>query len=257
MNTPIRALIADDEPMLRADLADELARLWPELQIVAEAEDGPAALAACRATRPQIAFLDIRMPGLSGMELARTLLAEGHAPLMVFVTAYDSFAIEAFEREAVDYLLKPVTEARLAQCIGRLKKRLDTPQATPDLSALLAALQGGMAAAAPARLNWIRAAVGDTVKMIAVSDVVYFAATDKYIAVFTREGESLIRTPLKELLEQLDPAQFQQIHRGMIVNLHHVQSARPDGNGRVLLRLAGRAETLTVSRSYAHLFRQM
>ncbi|MCX9154801.1 LytTR family DNA-binding domain-containing protein [Niveibacterium sp. 24ML] len=258
MSPPISALIADDEPLLRADLADELARLWPELQIVAQAEDGPAALAACRAAKPQIAFLDIRMPGMSGMDVARALLAEGTAPLMVFVTAYDSFAIEAFEREAVDYLLKPVTEARLAQCIGKLKKRLEAPAATPDISALLAALQGSLAGqAAPARLNWIRAAVGDTVKMIPVSEVIYFAATDKYIAVFTREGESLIRTPLKELLDQLDPVHFQQIHRGMIVNLRHVQNARSDGNGRVLLRLAGRPETLTVSRSYAHLFRQM
>lgn len=257
MNSTIRAVVADDEPLLRADLVDALRQLWPALQIAAEADDGDAALAACRAQRPDIAFLDIRMPGQSGMSVAQTLLNEGVAPLLVFVTAYDSFAVEAFEREAVDYLLKPFTMQRLEHCITKLRKRLEQPATAPDLASLIAALQRGASPAPAARLNWVRAAVGDTVKMLAVKDVIYFAATDKYVAVFTQEGESLIRTPLKELLDQLDPADFQQIHRGLIVNLRHVQSARPDGNGRVLLKLAGRPETLTVSRSYAHLFRQM
>jgi len=257
MNTTIRAIVADDEPLLRADLVDALQQIWPELEIVAEAGDGDAALAACRAQRPEIAFLDIRMPGQSGMSVAQTLLNEGNAPLVVFVTAYDSFAVEAFEREAVDYLLKPFTTQRLAHCVEKLRKRLAQPAPAPDLGSLIAALQRGIAQVPAAKLNWVRAAVGDTVKLLAVKDVVYFAATDKYVAVFTQDGESLIRTPLKELLDQLDPADFQQIHRGLIVNLRHVQSARPDGNGRVLLKLAGRPETLTVSRSYAHLFRQM
>ncbi|GAA5178661.1 LytTR family DNA-binding domain-containing protein [Niveibacterium umoris] len=257
MTRPARAIVADDEPLLRAELVDELRRLWPELQIVAEAADGDAALAACQTHQPDIAFLDIRMPGQSGMAVAQALVAAGKAPLFVFVTAYDNFAIEAFEREAVDYLLKPLNVERLAQTLGKLQKRLSAPAPAQDLSALIAAVQRQIAPQPAAHLNWVRAAVGETVKLIPIADVIYFAATDKYVAVFTQEGESLIRTPLKDLIDQLNPADFQQVHRGMIVNLRHVQSARPDGNGRVLLKLAGRPETLTVSRSYVHLFRQM
>lgn len=255
---PTTALVADDEPLLRAELVDELRALWPALHVVAEAADGQTALAACEAARPDIAFLDIRMPGLTGLEVAQQLQARGTLPAVVFVTAYDQFAIEAFERAAFDYLLKPVRRERLAATVNRLQQRLADPTSAPDLDAVLAALRQALPGAAPPTwLHWVRAAVGDTVRLIAVEDVVYFAATDKYVAVFTREGESLLRTPLRELGEQLDPAHFQQIHRGVIVNLRHVRSARTDGNGRAVLSLDGRPETLLASRRYAHLFRPM
>lgn len=254
---PPRALIADDETLLRDELADMLAIAWPDLEIVATPGDGPATVAALEAHQPDIAFLDIRMPGFSGLEVAARLGALPRRPHVVFVTAYDNHAVEAFEHQAADYLLKPLTPERLAVTVTRLRNLLSQAQPAPDLSALLAALQRQTAPAAPTPLRWIRAAVGDTIKLIAVDDVIYFAATDKYVAVFTREGESLIRTPLKELADQLDPACFQQIRRGTIVNLRHVQSATSDLRGHLALRLNGRPETLQVSRSYTHLFRQM
>lgn len=251
-----RALIADDEALLRAELVDMLAAAWPELEIVATPGDGPAALAALIAHQPDVAFLDIRMPGFSGLEVAAQLGGLGKRPHVVFVTAYDAHALEAFEHQAADYLLKPLTPERLARTVTRLRALVSQAQPAPDLGALLQALQKQVAPATPP-LRWIRAAVGDSVRLIAIDDVIYFAAADKYVAVFTREGESLIRTPLKELAEQLDPAVFQQIHRGTVVNLRHVQVASTDARGHLVLRLNGRPETLQVSRSYTHLFRQM
>lgn len=261
MNAPGKpaatALIADDEPHLAAHLAQRLADLWPELDIVASAANGLEALERIEALHPDIAFLDIRMPGLSGLEVARRL---SRPCRIVFVTAYDQYAVEAFEREAVDYLLKPVSDERLAQAIARLRSSLaEAPAALPE--ALLSQLQGLLAGAAPgakaAPLRWIKAQVGQAVRLLAVDEICYFQATDKYTAVYTKDAELLIRTTIKELAGQLDPEQFWQIHRGTLVNARQIAAAKHDALGRVSLQLKERPETLAVSRGYAHLFRQM
>ena len=249
------ALIADDEPLLAEDLRRRLARLWPELDIVAVCHDGPAALARLGEDRPEIAFLDIRMPGLTGLEVAARL---DYPCQLVFVTAYDQHAVEAFEQAAVDYVLKPAEDARLAKTVARLRGTLAGPSDS-ERSRLVAALEkvGLRDTAKPAPLKWIRASVGEAVRLLPVGDVRYFQAADKYTAVMTASGELLIRTPIKELAEQLDPETFWQVHRGTIVNAQFVTAARHDGSGRVLLSLRDRPETVTASRAYAHLFRQM
>ena len=248
------ALLADDEPHLVAHLAQHLGQLWPELAIVATAGNGLEALERIQELRPDIAFLDIRMPGLSGLEVAAQLTVPCR---LVFVTAYDQFAVEAFEREAVDYLLKPVTDERLARTVARL--RSSQVPALPE--ALLAQLRGiigsAPAAPAPAPLRWIKAQAGQTVRLVGVDEVCYFQASDKYTTVVTRDAELLIRTPIKELAAQLDPAQFWQIHRSTLVNVRQIAAARQDAMGRLTLALKQRPETLPVSRNYAHLFRQM
>ena len=250
------AIIADDEPRLAAYLKERLAALWPELVIAGVAVNGAEAQALIAREAPDIAFLDIRMPGSSGLDVARAADANVH---VVFVTAFDQYAVEAFEREAVDYLLKPVTDQRLTQAIERLKRRLADNAPAPDLSAALQAL----AQARPGmrertgRLAWVRAAVGQEVRLIPVEDVCYFEANDKYTSVFTAEGEALIRTPLKELVAQLDPERFWQVHRGTVVNLAHVVSTTRDLAGRVTLGLRSRRERVAVSRAYAHRFKQM
>ncbi|MBI3140619.1 MAG: response regulator transcription factor [Rhodocyclales bacterium] len=247
------ALIADDEPLLAQDLRARLARLWPELDVVAVCHSGTEALARLEADKPEIAFLDIRMPGLTGLEVAARL---DFPCRVVFVTAYDEYAVAAFERAAADYLLKPVGEERLAKTVERLK------QAGEDSGVPLARVledllrRGGMAAPA-ARLKWIRASVGGTVRLVPVEEVCYFQAADKYTAVVTAAVELLIRTPIKELAEQLDPESFWQIHRGTLVNARQVAGARHDESGRVLLSLRSRPEQLTVSRAYAPRFKQM
>jgi DNA-binding LytR/AlgR family response regulator len=256
-----RAVIADDEPNLARYLRERLATLWPELEIAGVAGNGPEAKALIDAEEPDIAFLDIRMPGISGLDVARDL-AGVH---VVFVTAFDQYAIEAFERAAVDYLLKPVADERLAATVARLKERLAAAPAgvaAPELAQALALLQAHLpqlagGTASGERLAWIRAAVGAQVRLIAVEDVAYFEANDKYTSVFTADGEALIRTPLKELLAQLDADRFWQIHRGTIVNVAHVAATTRDLTGRVKVKLKGRPETLVVSRAYAHRFRQM
>ncbi len=249
------ALIADDEPLLAEDLRRRLAALWPELEIVAICHDGPAALARLEAHKPEIAFLDIRMPGLSGLEVAAQL---DYPCQVVFVTAYDQYAVEAFEKAAIDYVLKPADEARLAKTIGRLRRAIRAPSGS-ERSRLAEALEkvSLRGTAQPAPLKWIRASVGDAVRLVPVAEVRYFQAADKYTAVMTAAGELLIRTPIKELAEQLDAESFWQVHRGTIVNARYVSAARHDESGRVLLSLRDRPETLTVSRAYAHLFRQM
>lgn len=249
------ALIADDEPLLAEDLRRRLAALWPELEIVAICHDGPAALARLEAHKPEIAFLDIRMPGLSGLEVAARL---DYPCQVVFVTAYDQYAVEAFEKAAIDYVLKPADEARLAKTIGRLRRAIRAPSGS-ERSRLAEALEkvSLRGTAQPAPLKWIRASVGDAVRLVPVAEVRYFQAADKYTAVMTAAGELLIRTPIKELAEQLDAESFWQVHRGTIVNARYVSAARHDESGRVLLSLRDRPETLTVSRAYAHLFRQM
>ena len=249
------ALIADDEPLLAEDLRRRLAALWPELEIVAICHDGPAALARLEGHKPEIAFLDIRMPGLSGLEVAAQL---DYPCQVVFVTAYDQYAVEAFEKAAIDYVLKPADEARLAKTIGRLRRAIRAPSGS-ERSRLAEALEkvSLRGTAQPAPLKWIRASVGDAVRLVPVAEVRYFQAADKYTAVMTAAGELLIRTPIKELAEQLDAESFWQVHRGTIVNARYVSAARHDESGRVLLSLRDRPETLTVSRAYAHLFRQM
>ena len=277
----VRALIAEDEPILAAALAHALRRLWPELQIVATCANGVEALQQGLALRPDILFLDIKMPGKTGLEAAEELAEQWDDgqqgqdgrpfPQVVFVTAYDDYALAAFEQAAADYVLKPVNDARLGKTVERLKQRLQVaapapasatpapvPAAAPsddNLARLLAQLQA-LTPPAP-RLQMIRAAVGNSVRMIALADVVYFEALDKYINVVCRDGEALIRTSLKELLPQLDPQQFWQIHRGTIVSANAIASAVRDEAGKLSLTLRGHPAQLRVSPLYAHLFRQM
>ncbi len=253
-----RALIAEDEPLLAAGLKAALAEAWPELEVAAVAENGIEALEAAARVRPDVAFLDIQMPGLDGLELAAELADRlGDAmPALVFVTAHDEYALRAFERAAVDYLLKPVSAERLANCVARLKTRLARPEGVEELLfKLRTILKEERKSAKP--LSVIRAGSGNAVRMIALDEVCYFQAADKYTLVATREGEALIRTALKELLAQLPRDRFQQIHRGTVVNLDAVATAVRDDAGRVSLTLKGRKETLPVSRLYADLFRQM
>jgi len=245
----MKALIADDEPLLAEDLRRRLTRLWPELEIVAVVHDGLAAAEALAQHQPDFAFLDIRMPGQSGLEVAR---AAPPGCRVVFVTAYDDHAVAAFEQAAADYLLKPVSDERLARCVARLKQTAPAPQE------LLAKLQTLLAAPAkPEPLRWLRIQVGQALRLVAVEEVCYFQSADKYTAVYTRDAELLLRTPLKELVVQLDPQQFWQVHRGTVVAVSQIAAARHDLLGRVTLTLRERPETLAVSRSYAQLFRQM
>ena len=248
-----RAVIADDEPHLAEYLRKRLEALWPELEVLPLAANGIEALRRIDDESPEVAFLDIRMPGLSGLETASRMDARTH---VVFVTAFDQYAVEAFDREAVDYLLKPVSDERLVKCIERLKRKLADAHKPPPLDDVLARLarvlpQGGQ------RLRWIRALKGEVVEQIAVDDVLYFKASDKYTSVITRGGEWLIRIPLAELAAQLDPDRFAQIHRSTVVNLDAVSSARRDLGGRVFVRLKHGEDELPVSRAYAHLFKQM
>lgn len=263
----IRALIAEDEPILAATLGRLLGKLWPDLDIVATAPNGLAAVEQALATRPDVLFMDIKMPGQTGIEAAEELAErwEGPAPFphVVFVTAYDDYAVQAFEQAAADYVLKPVNETRLARTVERLQgllgRRQGAEQQVADpladlvvrLQALLPAVPG------PERLSIVRAAVGNMVRMIPVADVVFFQATDKYVNVVTAESEALIRVPLKELLPQLDPHCFRQVNRSTVVNMSCVSSAGRDTMGKVTLNLRNRPEKPRVSPVYAHLFRQM
>ena len=247
----IKALIADDEPLLRADLKQRLSRLWPELVICAESGDGIAALDAFERERPQIVFLDIRMPGKTGLEVAVALAGRCH---IVFVTAYERHAVEAFERGAVDYLVKPVVDARMQTMVARLKeRRADAPL---DLEGLLQELKAQLG---PKHefLRWIRASHGNALRLIAVDDVLFFHADEKYTRVVTAEGESLIRKPIKELAEELDPEQFWQIHRATLISAAAIAGVTRDEVGRLQVQVNGSRERLDVSRGYAHLFKQM
>ncbi|MBY4898032.1 LytTR family DNA-binding domain-containing protein [Cupriavidus sp. AU9028] len=271
-NTAPTVLIADDEPLLARVLQAELGALWPEAQTIATVHDGMAAVEAVRQHRPGIAFLDIRMPGLSGMEVARELRAMPSPPLVVFVTAYDQFAVEAFEQAAVDYVLKPIQRERLEGTVQRLKARLATQAPSADNAAarleriaqLLERLAGleGVDANPPRAgngqyLRFIKALVGQEVRIIPVDEVIYLEATDKYVNVVSANGEALIRTSLRELTQRLDPDRFWQIHRGTVVNIDCVASAVNHSLGRLALKLRNRPETLPVARQYAHLFKQM
>jgi DNA-binding LytR/AlgR family response regulator len=263
-----RALIAEDEPLLADALRAELAQLWPELEVVTMARNGNDALAALQSERPDIAFLDIRMPGLTGLEVAQAVAedwpADAVPPLIVFVTAFDEFAVAAFEQAAVDYVLKPVQRDRLRRAIERLKTRLAERPGDAMLESLALQLRsvlgtsaGATSGALASPLRTIRAGVGETVRMIPVDTVVYLQATDKYVNVVTATGEALIRESLRDLLPRLDPELFAQIHRSTVVNLDFVTAAVRDDQGRMMLQLRGRPEKLAVSRLYSHLFKAM
>jgi DNA-binding LytR/AlgR family response regulator len=246
------ALIADDEPLLADQLQRKLAQLWPELDIRAIVRNGRAAVEAVAVHHPDICFLDIRMPVLNGIEAARLI---GNDARVVFVTAYDEYAIEAFERGAVDYLLKPIVEDRLRATITRLRAAIVQPPA--DLSALLAQLAGRLAPQASDYLSWLRAGVGESVRLIAVEDVLFFQAGDKYTRVVTRNGEAWIRTTIKELATTLDPARFWQVHRATLVNVREIAAMERTTRDAGELKLKDYPERLDVSRGYLHLFRQM
>jgi DNA-binding LytR/AlgR family response regulator len=243
------AIVAEDEATLRQQLVEQLGQLWPELTIVAEAADGIAALRLMDEHRPDIVFLDIQMPGATGLEVARQVSGRSR---VVFVTAYDEHAVAAFEQGAVDYVLKPISAARLFTTVTRLKERLRSPP--PRLDAVLPAIAS---AGAKSYLRWINASVGQNLRLITVDEIVYFQADNKYTRVVTAEGEALIRKPLKELADELDPNQFWQIHRSTMVNVGAVAGVTRDFRGRMLVKLKGRSETLQVSDTYTHLFRQM
>jgi DNA-binding LytR/AlgR family response regulator len=245
----MRVLIAEDEQFIADDLQRRLKRLQPDLEIIGLVHDGLAAQQALQMLSPDVVFLDIRMPGMSGMEAARSAASNCR---VVFVTAYDEYAVAAFELAAADYLLKPVSDERLAKCLDRLKEN-----SAVDAQQLLVQLQSLIQRTAPEPLRWIRAQVGQQVKLIAIGEVCYFQSADKYTAVFTRDAELLLRTSLKELMTQLDAQVFWQVHRGTVVNVQQVLAAQHDESGKVTLTLRDRPEKLAVSRSYAHLFRQM
>lgn len=249
MSSPT-ALVAEDEATLRHQLVEQLAQLWPELAIVAEAADGVQALRVLDEHRPDVLFLDIQMPGATGLEVARQASGRCH---VVFVTAYDEYAVAAFEQGAVDYVLKPISAARLFTTVTRLKQRIAAPPARID--AVLDRIGHG----APQKtfLRWINASVGQNLKLITVDEIAYFQADNKYTRVVTGDGEALIRKPLKELVEELDPQQFWQIHRSTLVNANAIAGVTRDFRGRMLVKLKKRDDTLLVSDSYTHLFRQM
>ncbi|MFT3820575.1 MAG: LytTR family DNA-binding domain-containing protein [Rubrivivax sp.] len=250
------ALIADDEPLLREHLAAHLARLWPALRIVAQARNGREALELFDQHRPQLVFLDVHMPGLSGIDAARGIAGRAE---IVFVTAYEQYALQAFEQGAVDYLVKPFDEARLAATVQRLQRRLSLPAAAPLDDALLDRLAQALQQPQQARahLQWIKASVGPALRLIPVAEVAYLRSDEKYTLVAWAGGEALIRKTIRELADELDPEVFVQIHRSAIVNLHHVAQVVRGANETADVHLRGRPEVLPVSRSYLHLFRQM
>lgn len=255
---PLDALIAEDEALLRTALVEQLGRLWPDLRIVAECEDGASALEQLAEKQPDLAFLDIRMPGISGIQVARALGELSPRTQVVFVTAYDQYAIDAFEQGAMDYLLKPVSDERLLATRERLLARL--PSARNDdavLERLLQRLGASQQRADAPPLAWITASNGRDTVLVMLEDVVYFRADNKYTTVVTADGESLLRTPLRELLGALDPRQFRQVHRSTIVNMKAVAAVTRDDSGRGVLRLRDRQETLTVSQPFMSLFRGM
>lgn len=253
-----KCIVAEDEKLLATALQRELAIAWPELEVVDVAEDGGAALEAIATHRPDIAFLDIRMPGLTGMEVAAAAADASPHTLVVFITAYDQYAVDAFERGAVDYLLKPVTPERLAQTVARLKSRLADAARHAGRTAQLARDLSERFDNAPGEpLTWITASAGRATRLILVEDVIYFRADNKYTLVATAEGDALLTRPIRELLRQLDPRIFRQIHRSTIVNLRQVASVERDDTGKGCLRLRGRPETLSVSQPFMAIFRAM
>ena len=255
----MKIVVAEDEALLREDFVRLLQRDWPGADVVAACEDGAEALEAIGTHRPDVAFLDIRMPGLTGLEVAQAAAEASPATQVVFITAYNQYAIDAFDRGAVDYLLKPVAPDRLAETMKRVKARAASGGADPrQLAAIVEQLRTQLPpAAGPSPLQWITASSGKETRLILVEDVAYFQADNKYTIVMTAEGESVVRTPIRDLLQALDPAVFKQIHRSTIVNMKKVAAITRDDAGRGTLRLKNRPETLPVSLTFMGLFRNM
>lgn len=245
------AILAEDEPILREQLAAKLAKLWPELEVLACVGDGEAALEALAERAPDFLFLDIRMPEVNGVDVARQAAGRCH---VVFVTAYDEYAIQAFETGAVDYVLKPVSDERLAKTVTRLRAKLSSPP--PDLGAVLSRIAETLGPKRE-RLQWIKAAIGQNLRLIPVAEVLFFQSDEKYTRVVTAEGEALIKTPIRELLDGLDPDVFWQIHRSTLVNVNAIAGVTRDFRGQAHVRIRGKDESLAVSRVYSHLFKQM
>lgn len=250
------AVVADDERLMREQIVGRLKEAWPELAIVGEAANGAEAIALVQDLEPDIVFLDIRMPGMDGLAAARALAGRAH---VVFITAHDEYAIRAFEHGAVDYLLKPAEPERLAVTCQRLRARLDqAPDPMTDLLAQLAQRLGGAAAGAPREyMRWVQASVGAAIRMIPTSDILFFRAEDKYTRVQTTGFEALIRKPIKELIDELDPKEFWQIHRATVVRVDAIEQVSRNLRGNQVVHLKGSAERLEVSRTFNHLFRQM
>jgi len=259
MTVRATALVADDEPLLREALVRLLGAAWPELDIVAQARNGREAIDLFDAHKPDICFLDVQMPGKTGVEAAQHIGRRAH---LVFVTAFDQYAVQAFAEGALDYLVKPIEPARLADTVRRLQERLRAAQPALDPEALLQRLSMALIPSAPQTLRWVRASVGATVRLIAVQDIDFLRADEKYTQVAWRDEagkpcEAVIRTALKDLLPQLDASQFAQVHRSVVVNLRAISHVTRGGNETADIHLKGRQETLPVSRTYLHLFRQM
>jgi DNA-binding LytR/AlgR family response regulator len=265
---PVRAVIADDERLMREQLRARLAEVWPDLQIVAEARNGLEAVEMVQQHRPELVFLDIRMPGLTGVDAARQIAQmevtdDESLPEIVFITAYDQYAVEAFEQGVCDYVLKPAETERLQRTVARIRQRLatrGTPQAEnlPPLQQLLHKLAAQVSpASTPRYLEWIQATVGQAIQMIPVDDVLFFISDEKYTRVQTATVEALIRKPIKELIDELDPHQFWQIHRSTLVNAKAIAGITRDFRGRQIVSVKGHPEKLEVSRSYTQLFKGM
>ena len=245
------AILAEDEPILRTQLEGKLRKLWPELEIIASVGDGAAALEALEDRAPDFMFLDIQMPEITGVEVARHVGGRAH---VVFVTAYDQYAIQAFETGAVDYILKPATDERLAVTLERLKAKLASPP--PDLNAVLTRLAEQLGGKRE-KLQWIKATVGQNLRLIPVAEVLFFQSDEKYTRVVLAEGEALIKTPIRELIDGLDPGVFWQIHRSTLVNVGAIAAVTRDFRGQAHVKVKGKDESLVVSRIYSHLFKQM
>ncbi|MGA2551869.1 MAG: LytTR family DNA-binding domain-containing protein [Burkholderiaceae bacterium] len=262
---PITAILADDERLMREQLKRRLVEVWPELELLGEAKNGREALELIEQTQPDLAFLDIRMPEMTGIEVARDLGGRCH---VVFITAYDQYAIEAFEQGAIDYVLKPAERERLALTVGRLKARLrpgagaavDPQELSQVLTRLAERIESGAAGTGAGKreyLQWIQASMGQSLRLIPVQEILFFQSDEKYTRVQTVQVEALIKKPIKELIEELDPAQFWQIHRSTLVNTNAIAGVARDFRGRQIVTLKGHPEKLEVSRSFTHLFKQM